>query len=139
LIILDTNVVSELMRSAPDPAVVSWIIAQPRAAICLTSLTCAERSLGIDLLPEGKRRDRLAEQAAALFAEDFAGRVLGFDLAAASIYATLVAQRRRAGRPLGAVDAMIAAIARLHGAAVATRDAGLADCGVPLINPWTAY
>lgn len=138
MIILDTNVVSELMRPEPAPAVLRWMAAQPLAALHVTALTCAEVLLGIELLPEGKRRRQLAEQAEGLFVEDFAGRVLAFDLAAAPAYAAVVGQRGRAGRPIGAVDAMIAAIARAHGASVATRDGDFAGCGVPVIDPWAA-
>jgi predicted nucleic acid-binding protein len=138
MIILDTNVLSELMRAEPNPAVLRWMGAQPLAALHITTLTCAEILLGIELLPEGKQRRQLAEQAEGLFAEEFAGRILGFDLAAAPAYAAIAGPRRRAGQPLGAVDGMIAAIARAHGASVATRDGDLAGCGVPLINPWSA-
>ncbi len=138
MIILDTNVISELMRAEPDPAVLRWMAAQPLAALHVTTLTCAEILLGIDLLPEGKRRRQLAEQAEGLFAEDFAGRILAFDLAVAPAYAAVAGQRQRTGQPLGAIDGMIAAIARVHGASVATRDSDLTGCGVPLINPWTA-
>jgi predicted nucleic acid-binding protein len=73
-----------------------------------------------------------------MFSEDFAGRVLGFDIAAAPTYATIAGQRRRAGQPLAAIDGMIAAIAHAHGAAIATRDSDFGGCGVPLINPWEA-
>lgn len=137
MIILDTNVVSELMRREPHPAVLRWVAAQPRALLHVTALTVAEILLGIELLPAGERRRLLAAQAEGLFAEDLAGRLLGFDAAVAPAYAAIVARRRRAGQPIGVVDAMIAAIARRHGAAVATRDGDFADCGVPLINPWT--
>jgi predicted nucleic acid-binding protein len=138
VIILDTNVVSELMRHEPSPAVLRWMAAQPLAALHVTALTPAEILLGIELLPEGRRRQQLAEQAEGLFAEDFAGRVLAFDGAAAPVYAAIVAGRSRAGQPIGAIDAMIAAIARVHGASVATRDGDLVGCGVPVIDPWTA-
>lgn len=138
MIILDTNVVSELMRAAPHPAVLRWITAQPLAALHVTTLTCAEILLGIALLPDGRRRQQLAEQAEGLFAEDFAGRLLAFDAVAAPVYAGIVAARSRAGQPIGAFDAMIVAIARVHGAAVATRDGALAGCGAPVIDPWTA-
>jgi toxin FitB len=138
MIVLDTNVLSELMRPEPSPAVVRWMSDQPLAALYVTSLSYAEILFGIDLLPAGKRRGHLAEQAATMFVEDFAGRVLGFDLSAAPAYALIAGQRRRAGQALGAVDGMIAAIAHTHGAAVATRDRDLAGCGVPLVNPWEA-
>jgi predicted nucleic acid-binding protein len=136
LILLDTNVLSELMRAEPDPSVLRWMAAQPLGALHVSTLTCAEILIGIDRLPEGKRRRHLAEQAEGLFAEEFAGRILGFDFAAAAAYAAIVGQRRRVGQSIATVDAMIAAIARVHGAAVATRDGDLAGCGVPLIDPW---
>jgi predicted nucleic acid-binding protein len=138
MIVLDTNVLSELMRPEPSAAVIRWMSDQPLATLHVTSLSYAEILFGIDLLPEGKRRRHLAEQAATMFAEDFGGRVLSFDLAAAPAYATIAGQRRRAGQALGAVDGMIAAIAHTHGAAIATRDSDLAGCGVPLVNPWQA-
>jgi predicted nucleic acid-binding protein len=138
MIILDTNVLSELMRPQPAPAVLDWLAARPAGALHVTSISYAEILFGIGLLPEGKRQRALADQARAMFAEDFAGRVLGFDMAAAPAYATIAAQRRLAGKPIGPIDGMIAAIARTHGAAMATRDSDLADCGVPVVNPWMA-
>ncbi len=138
MIILDTNVFSELMRPEPAAPVVRWMSAQPLLALYVTAFSYAEILLGIALLPDGQRRQRLAEQAEGLFAEEFAGRILGFEPAAAPAYAALAAQRRQAGQPLSAVDGMIAAIAHMHGAAIATRDRDLSGCGVPLIDPWTA-
>lgn len=138
MIVLDTNVLSELMRPEPAPPVIRWMSDQPLAALYVTTLSYAEILLGIDLLPEGRRRQHLAEQAATMFSEDFAGRVLGFDIAAAPTYAAIAGQRRRAGQPLAAIDGMIAAIAQAHGAAIATRDSDFGGCGVPLINPWEA-
>lgn len=138
MIVLDTNIISELMRPEPSAAVVRWMGAQPLAALYVASLTQAEILLGIELLPEGRRRQQLAEQARGLFVEDFAGRILAFDSVAAPAYAAIASRRQQAGQPLGVVDGMIVAIARAHGATVATRDNGLAGCGVPLINPWRA-
>jgi predicted nucleic acid-binding protein len=138
MIVLDTNVLSELMRPEPAASVIRWMSAQPLAALYVTTLSYAEILFGIDLLPEGRRRQHLAEQATTMFSEDFAGRVLGFDVAAAPPYAAIAGQRRRAGQPLSAIDGMIAAIAHAHGAAIATRDSDLDGCGVPLINPWEA-
>lgn len=138
MIVLDTNVLSELMRPEPAKVVLRWITGQPAAALYVTSLSYAEILLGIGLMPEGRRRQRLAEQAEGMFAEDFAGRVLSFDLAAAPAYAAIASQRQQAGNRINAVDGMIAAIAQLHGAAVASRDSDLVGCGVPLINPWEA-
>jgi predicted nucleic acid-binding protein len=136
VIILDTNVLSELMRPEPAAAVLRWTASQPAAALHVTSISYAEILFGIGLLPEGKRRRALAEQAQTMFAEDFAGRILSFDQTAAPAYAAIAPKRRQAGAPLSPLDGMIAAIAHAHGAAVATRDSDLADCGVPVIDPW---
>ncbi len=138
MIVLDTNVLSELMRPEPAQAVLNWMAGQPGSALYVTALSYAEILLGIGLMPEGRRRRRLAEQAQGMFAEEFAGRVLGFDLSAAPAYAAIASQRQQAGNRINAVDGMIAAIAQVHGAAVASRDSDLAGCGVPLINPWAA-
>ena len=139
MIILDTNVLSELMRPEPDAAVLSWIAAQPRSSLYTTSITQAEILFGIALLKNGKRKTSLAAAAEAMFGEDLAGRVLAFDAKAAPAYAAIVSERRHAGAPIDGFDALIAAIARAAGAAVATRDTGgFSDCGVTLINPWQA-
>lgn len=137
MIVLDTNVLSELMRSEPEAAVLRWMAAQTDA-LYVTALSYAEILFGIDLLPKGKRRQRLGEQAAAIFTEDFAGRILGFDLAVAPAYAAIAGKRQKAGQRLSPIDGMIAAIAQVHGASIATRDGDFAGCGVPLINPWQA-
>ena len=127
------------MRSEPAAAVFAWVAAQPRATLYTTSVTKAEILYGIAALPEGRRRAALAAAAAAMFAEDFAGRVLPFDEAAAVLYTEIVASRRRGGRPIEAFDAQIAATVRVAGAEFATRDvSGFAGCGVTLINPWEA-
>jgi predicted nucleic acid-binding protein len=139
VIILDTNVLSELMHSLPEPAVFAWVAAQPREELYTTSITKAEILYGIAILPDGRRRTGLAAAAEALFANDFAGRVLSFDDPASVHYAAIVAARRRAGRPIDAFDALIAATALAAGASIATRDvAGFADCGLNVINPWQA-
>ncbi|MDP4025814.1 type II toxin-antitoxin system VapC family toxin [Methylobacterium sp. NEAU 140] len=139
MIVLDTNVVSELMRPDPDAGVVAWIAAQPRDSLYTTSVTRAEILYGIAVLPAGRRRDRLAALVDAMFAEDFAGRVLPFDAAAAPHYARIVSGRRSAGAPIDGFDALIAAITRMAGADIATRDAGgFADCGLTIIDPWQA-
>jgi toxin FitB len=135
VIVLDTNILSELMRSEPAAAVFAWVSAQPRATLYTTSINKAEILYGIAVLPEGRRR--LALAAAAMFADDFEGRVLPFDEAAAASYADIVAARRREGRPIEAFDAQIAATALVAGAGLATRDTGdFAGCGLTLINPW---
>lgn len=135
--ILDTNVVSELMKSTPSAAVISWISAQLANDLYTTTITVAEILYGIELLPKGKRRDQLLREADATFSEDFAGRILPFDEASARFFGAVAAGRRSQGRPIGTFDAQIAAITRVHGAIVATRDTGdFEGCGVRLINPW---
>jgi predicted nucleic acid-binding protein len=139
VIVLDTNVISELMRPQPNPAVFAWVAAQPRVLLYTTGINEAEVFYGISAMPEGRRRSSLAAGAEALFAEEFAGRVLPFNGAAARRYVDIVVSRRQAGKPIEAFDALIAATAWVAGAAVATRDvAGFADCGLTLINPWDA-
>jgi predicted nucleic acid-binding protein len=135
----NTNVISELMRGEPHPAVLAWVAAQPRALLYTTHINQAEILYGIAALPEGRRRAALAAAAAAMFAEDFGGRMLPFEAAAAARYPGVVLARRRAGTPIEKFDALIAAIALAAGAEVATRDTGgFAACGLTLTDPWTA-
>jgi predicted nucleic acid-binding protein len=137
MIILDTNVISELMRATPATVVVRWMNGQPATSLYLTSITQAEILHGIQLLPRGKRRDAIAAAAAAVFEQDFAGRVLPFGSDAAVAYAGIAATRRRAGRPISGFDAQIAAIARAHDADLATHNvADFEGCGVDVIDPW---
>lgn len=139
MVVLDTNVLSELMRPEPSAAVFAWLAKQPRAALHTTSLNKAEILYGIAALPVGRRRTALAAAAEAMFDEDFADRVLPFDAAAAVFYAEIVMTRRRRGRPIDAFDAQIAAAARVAGADIATRNiADFTDCGLTVINPWEA-
>jgi toxin FitB len=139
VIILDTNVLSELMRAEPHPRVVAWIAAQPSATLYTTSVNQAEILYGIVALPEGRRRTALVAAAEAMFTEDLNDRVLPFDGVAAARYAEIVATRRRAGSPIEGFDALIAATALAAGADVATRDVtGFEGCGLTLINPWVA-
>ena len=139
MIVLDTNVLSELMRSEPAAAVFAWVSAQPRATLYTTSISKAEILYGIAVLPEGRRRLALAAAAEAMFADDFEGRVLPFDAAAAVHYAKIVAARRREGRPIEAFDVQIAATTLVAGAGLATRDTGdFAGYGLTQINPWEA-
>ena len=139
MIVLDTSIISELMRPQPHAAVLAWVAAQPRASLYTTSVTKAEILYGIAVLSEGRRRSALARAAEAMFTEDLAGHVLPFDANAAGHYATILAARRRAGSPIEAFDAQIAATALAAGAKVATRDVkGFEGCGLVLIDPWAA-
>ena len=139
MIVVDTNVISELMRGEPHPAVLAWVAAQPRALLYTTHINQAEILYGIAALPEGRRRTALAAAATAMFAEDFAGRILPFEAGAAARYPEIVLARRQAGNPIEKFDALIAATALAAGASIATRDiGGFAGCGLTLINPWTA-
>ncbi|MGK0173382.1 MAG: putative nucleic acid-binding protein [Gammaproteobacteria bacterium] len=137
MIILDTNVLSELMRPAPNPTVVNWIANQPSASLFTTSITQAEILYGLMRLDPGRRRDELQLAALAMFDEDLAGRVLPFGSDAAHSYARIAAERHRMGRPISQFDTQIAAIAHASGADVATRNiSDFEQCGVNLINPW---
>jgi toxin FitB len=139
VIVLDTNVISELMRPQPHPAVVAWIAALPSAALYTTSVNKAEIIYGIVALPECRRRTALVAAAEAMFTDDLADRVLPFDDIAADRYAEIVTARRRAGRPIEAFDALIAATALAAGADIATRDInGFEGLGLTLIDPWAA-
>ena len=141
MIVLDTNVLSELMRRTPNPGVAAWIASQPSSTLFTTSISQAEILYGVAMLPRGRRRDNLAAAATAMFAEDLAGRVLPFNSAAAARYAAIVAARRQSGSPIGAFDALIAAIALAAGAGIATRDvSGFDDCGLSiLVDPWSEH
>jgi predicted nucleic acid-binding protein len=137
MILLDTNILSELMRPLPTAVVEEWLGAQMSASLFISAVTEAELRFGVALLADGKRRSRLAEELDKMLAEDFAERILPFDSAAAISYARVASQRRKAGRPIAQADAQIVAIALSRGAALATRNVtDFADCGVDLINPW---
>jgi toxin FitB len=137
MIVLDTNVLSELMKPTPAAKVGKWMAAQPTPILYTTSITQAEILHGLLLLPGGRRRNALEAAATSMFAEDFAGRILGFGTDAATRYAQIASDRRRAGRPISHFDAQIAAIARSTGAALATRNLGdFEGCGLTVINPW---
>lgn len=137
MILLDTNVLSELMRLKPAGSVMRWMADQPALSLYTTSITQAEILHGIILLPAGRRRQAFEKAAEEMFKEEFGGRILPFGSDAAEHYARIAADRRRAGRPISHFDAQIAAIARCNGAAVATRNAPDFDgCGIKIINPW---
>ena len=137
MLILDTNVLSEGTRPQPSAQVGKWLAMQPRAQLFTTTICEAELLLGLALLPAGRRRSVLEEAIHRLFSEILAGHVLPFDRAAASAYAMIGTERRLKGRPISALDAQIAAIARAHGATVATRNVSdFTDCGIDVVDPW---
>lgn len=137
MIVLDTNVVSELLRPVPAPQVEAWLSAQEGATVYFTAVGEAELRHGVAILPAGRRRKALAEAVDAVLEEDFRDRILPFDRLAARAYAAIAAARRAAGQPISQFDAQIAAIALANGAAVATRNTGdFAGCGIALIDPW---
>lgn len=135
--VLDTNVLSELLRDRPSPAVLAWFAAQAPDSLSVSAVTQAEMMLGARLLPKGKRRSALERALSAMFDEDFSGRVLPFDSRAVAAYVDILAERRLLGRPISQFDAQIAAITRSQGAALATRKtADFEHCGIALIDPW---
>ena len=139
MIILDTNVISEILRPAPERHVIDWLAALDGSTVYLTAITEAELRHGVAILPEGKRRNDLAEMIDQIIREDFAGRILPFDSPAAPAFAAIAAARRALGRPIAHADCQIAAVAQVNAATVATRNTSdFADCGITLINPWNA-
>jgi predicted nucleic acid-binding protein len=139
MIVVDTNVISELMRGEANPAVLAWVAAQPRAQLYTTYVNQAEILYAIGALPASRRRTALAAAAETMFAEDFDGRVLAFKAQAAARHPEIVLARRQAGQPIEKFDALIAATALAAGASIATRDAGgFAGCGLTVIDPWAA-
>jgi hypothetical protein len=137
VIVLDTNVLSEVLLPTPSDVVLKWLAAQPRSDVFTTTITLAEILYGVGALPIGKRRARLLAAVEKMFAEQFEARIVPFDEDAARLFATIVAARDKAGRPISQFDAMIAATARLHRASVATRNtADFEGCGITVVNPW---
>ena len=137
MILLDTNVVSETMRPQPAENVRAWLNAQRPEDVFICMPVLAELRYGVENLPRGSRRKRL-EEAVAKVEEVFASRMLPFDRAAAHEYGRIMAHRDRLGRSTGTMDGLIAAIAKVHGAVVATRDArGFDDSGLEIIDPFS--
>ena len=137
MFVLDTNVVSELMRPAPDPAMSSWVAERATSSLFLTAVTEAELRFGLAVMPPGKRRDGLRAVLERMLDTGFANRVLPFDSVAARAYAGIAATRRRRGRPVSQADCQIAAIAQARGMAVATRNVrDFEDMGINIFNPW---
>jgi len=137
VIVLDTNVISELTRNTPEPGVISWLDSLQAAEVATTAITAAELLYGVARLPGGRRKTELAEAVHELLSDDFRGRVLAFDDRAARPYADIVTGRDQLGRPIGIADAQIAAICRVLDAPLATRNtADFEETGIELINPW---
>ena len=138
MIVLDTNVISEIMKPTPEPHVLSWVDAVPAGEIGVTAGTVAEILYGITRLPDGTRRRNLIAAAGDIFEQDFRARVLVFDAAAAAEYATIVVEREAVGRPIAMADAQIAAVCRVHHCTLATRNGGdFERTGVTTVNPWS--
>lgn len=138
MIILDTSVVSELMRPRPEFGVVDWTTRQAGSNLYLSTISEAELRYGFEMLPIGQRRKDLLTRVEEVLLRFFEGRILPFDRSAARSYARIAAARRSAGRPMNPVDCQIAAIAGSLGAAIATRDTtDFEECGIEVINPWS--
>ena len=137
MILLDTNVLSELMKADPEPHVVAWVDEQPTATLFISAVTRAEIELGIALLPDGQRKQNIEDAAKRMFAA-FSGRLLVFGELAAIQYGQLVAQRTKSGRPITVEDAQIAAIALAHGLRLVTRNVrDFRDIpNLSLTDPW---
>jgi toxin FitB len=139
VIILDTNVLSTLMRTIPDPPVVSWLDRQPAESVWITTITVFEARLGLALLPRGRRRRTLEEAFVHVLEEDLENRILDFDVAAATAAAVIAADRQRSGRPVDMRDTQIAGIALARRATLATRNVPhFKDLTIPVVDPWTA-
>ncbi len=137
MIILDTNIISEAMRVAPNPAVMIWMSAHPGRSFYTTVINEAEILFGLATMQDGRRRTQLETAAQRVFAEDLAGRVLSFDQPAARAYAHLAAERRRMGLPISHADAQIAAIALVNSAQLATRNVNdFSHLDIDIIDPW---
>jgi toxin FitB len=137
MIVLDTNVLSEILRPAPDSRVMAWLALQPRAALFTTTVTEAEILYGVRLLADGSRKEALSIAIEDISDKDFADRLLSFDSDAAAMYADIAASRRNSGRPISQFDAMIAAVTKSRGATLATRNVkDFVNCGVAIVDPW---
>jgi len=135
--VLDTNVLTELMLPAPEPAVLRWFSRQTAEDLHVTAVTMSEILYGIELISTGRRRDALRAGAEKMFGVVLADQILSFEDRAARAFSQIASSRRRQGKPILAFDAQIAAIARVHGATLATRNTYVFEgCGVRLVNPW---
>ncbi|CAM4004254.1 type II toxin-antitoxin system VapC family toxin [Kibdelosporangium persicum] len=137
MIILDTNVLSEVIRREPDESVLMWLDSLPAEEVATTAITAAELLHGVARLPDGHRKTALTEAVNAVVHNDFHGRVESFDMLAANEYAAIVSRRDMAGRPITMADAQIAAICRSRHATLATRNTkDFLNTGVELVDPW---
>ena len=137
MIILDTNILSELMRSEPSPQVISWLDSLSTADIATTAITVAELRYGAARLPSGRRKAALMVAIQSMLREDLDGRIEPFDASAATDYASIVTEREASGRPIAMADAQIAAICRSLGAELATRNVkDFVGTGIDVTNPW---
>lgn len=137
MIVLDTNVISELLRAQADAQVLEWLAAQSRAVVYTTAITQAEVLYGLRVMPDGRRKSALEEAVRLVFREEFSGRLLPFDSTAAEAFSCIAAERRRTGQPISQFDAQIAAIVRCRDATLATRNVrDFVDCGIAVVDPW---
>ena len=138
MIVVDTNVVSEPLKPQADPAVLAWLDRQAEHVLYLTAISLAELLVGVEKLPEGRRKTALAQSMRPLLARWFNPHILPFDEAAATAYAKQVSRARAAGQAISIADGQIAAIAKQHRFAVATRDRRpFRVAGIEVVNPWT--
>ena len=136
-VLLDTNVVSELLRPSPNPVVEGWVAGRQATDLHFSAIGEAELRFGVAILPAGRRRDALASAIEEILREDFEDRVLPFDSRAAREYAEIAASRRTVGRPVAPADCQIAAIARSRDLTIATRNVrDFADMEIELVDPW---
>ena len=137
MILLDTNVVSELMRMSPDPAVEAWVAGYPVEDLFFSAVGESELRYGAAIMPAGRRRETLVADIETMLHTAFEKRILPFDSGAARAYAVIAAKRRFAGRAVAPADCQIAAIARARGMEVATRNVrDFEDMGIEIIDPW---
>ncbi len=137
MIIIDTNVLSEIVKPVPAPKVLTWFASQSPERLYTTTVTQAEILFGIELLPKGRRRDALRDNVTVMFEKAFGGRLVSFDESAAHAFAIIAAAHRMGGRTVSGMDSQIAAIALSRNAALATRNSkDFVDCGIELIDPW---
>jgi predicted nucleic acid-binding protein len=138
MILLDTNVISEAMKPAPEPSVMAWLNSQSAADLWTSTIVVAEVYSGLDLMPAGKRQRQLLERAELMFDKFFGERILAFDLLAARAYGAVLKARKTKGLPIDEMDALLAATALANSSALATRNIShFQSCGILVLNPWS--